>query len=196
MVYAETSGHRNQAQVMVDEAFGATTQLMDQINPAELRSWYVQFESVYTEVQNFLIDDPVAWSRFLGSQCDLLHQASLHQKTILSIGDEMAKWDRKPIPMNEFGDSLDGFATLMVDHSDTLGHAIERQAGNESTRQRRAVTFSHALCGLSVVLLAVSEAIKVGDPRDANCSAFAMFGASLTCKSVARLYEVCKLSRV
>jgi len=196
MIFAEASGQRVQAQVLVDEAFEITAQLLYDINPIELRDWFEQFSAVYKSLQSTLVDDPLTWSRFLAKTCDRLHRVGLHQKTIAVVGDELARWDRQPISLDEYGSSLDGLAALVTDYSQVLGNAIERQAGSESVRKRRALVYSHSVCGIMIFLVAINEAIEQGDPRSTDCAAMAIFGANLTRISVDRLYEVCELSRV
>ena len=196
MVFAEASMHREQAQHVVDDAFESTCQLLDDIDAQQLRTWYEGFASVFETAQTALVGNQEIRSRFIATQCDLLQQMGLHQKTIASVGNELGAWLHGRVSMEELGDALDGLAVLMSDHSKALGDAIERQAGNDSTRKRRVLVFSHAVCGLAIVLVAIDEAIKQGNPRSEACASIATFGAALTCKSVDRLFEVCGLERV
>ena len=197
MVFAEASNHRAQAQLMVDEALTASCGLLDMIDPIELRHWFEKFADVYSASgHSSLLEDQSVWSAFLGAQCDLLQRVGLHQKTIASLGDEMAAWNRLPVSMEEFGNALDELACLITDHSATLAAAIQRQAGNESTRKRRAIVFAHAVCGIAIVMVAINEASTKGESRASACATFATYGASLVQQSVRRLYEVCNLVSV
>ena len=161
----------------------------------QLRQWFEQFQSVYKKNADDLTNDPVRWSRFLGTQCDVLHTVGLHQKTIAGVGDELAVWNRKAIQFEELADALDGLAGLVTDHADVLGEAIEGQAGREAKSLRRTELFSNAVSGTAVVLVSINKAIKGGDPRDADCAALASFGAALTIKSVAPLWNACGLAQ-
>ena len=153
MRYGEASGHRVNARQIVKDAVDSTCDLLDVIDPVQLRQWFEQFESVYKEAANLLIDDPVRWLKFLGSQCDVLHSVGLHQKTIAGLGDELAVWQRKPIAFEALADALDGLAGLVADHAAALGEAIEGQAGREAKSLRRTELFSNSVSGLAVVLV-------------------------------------------
>jgi hypothetical protein len=194
MLYGETTSGRAPARQMVQEAIDATCDLLDRINPVELRDWFEQFQTIYLKVRTDLVEDPVQWSRFLGSQCDLLHHVKLHQKTIANVGDRLAQWDRNPVTFDEFAVGLDGLSGLVSDHAVVLGSAIEREAGREAKLERRADLFIHSVCGLTIVLVAINQAIVVGDPRDNDCAALATFGASLTNSSVKHLFQACELT--
>lgn len=196
MVFAEASGHREQAQKVVDEAFSSSLSLLDEIDAAELRSWFEGFASVFGTIQSALISDSELRARFVATNCDLLSEMGLHQKTIETVGDELAKWQCERVSMDEFGAALDGLVSLMTDHAGLLSNAIEKQAGNDSEYKRRAIVFSHAVCGLVIVLGAINQAIKQKDPHSGACSAIASFGAGLTVQSVNRLFEVCNLIHV
>lgn len=196
MVFAEASMHREQAQHVVDDALNATSQLLDDIDAVEMRSWFEGFESAYELAKPALVGDPEIRSRFVATQCDLLQQMGLYQKTIASVGDELGEWDNGRVSMSEFGDALDGLASLVTDHSKALSEAIENQAGNDSNRKRRVLVFSHAVCGIAIVLVAIDEAIKQKNPRSEACASIATFGAALTCSNVDRLFEVSGLVRV
>jgi len=194
MLYGETTWARAQACQMVQDAFDATRDLLYRINPVELRDWYEQFQTIYLTFQADLMDDPVAWSRFLGSQCDLLHHVGLHQKTIASVGDALAKWDRRPVTFDALANGLDGLAGLVSEHTGVLGNAIEGEASGEAKMKRRADLFTNSVCGMTIVLVAINQAILAGDPRDNNCAALANFGASLTNSSVKPLLKACELN--
>ena len=197
MVFAEASNNRAQAQLMVDQALTASCELLDRIDPVQLRHWFERFADLYSAAgHSSLLEDQVVWSAFLGAHCDLLQRVGLHQKTIASLGDELAAWNRLPVSMEEFGGALDELACLMTDHSEALGVAIQRQAGAESTQKRRAMVFSHAVCGIAIVLVAINEASDKAESREAACATFATFGAGLVKQSVGRLYEVCNLVSV
>ncbi len=197
MVFAESSLNRAQSQLMVDEALTSSCELLDIIDPTALRDWFERFAEVYLDSDHrSVLEVPEVWSTFLGAQCDLLQRVGLHQKTIASLGDELAAWDRQPVSMEQFGGALDELACLMTDYSETLGTAIERQVGTESSRKRRALVFAHAVCGIAIVLVAINEASRKGDARLSACAAFATFGAGLVKRSVQRLYEVCNLASV
>ena len=195
MVFAETSNKRLNTQLMVDEALGASCELLDRIDPGELRFFYERFSNIYsTSGHHSLMEEPVLWSAFVGVQCDLLQRVGLHQKTIATLGTELANWSREPVSMDQFGKALDELAYLASDCSVALSVAIQQQAGNESPGKRQAVLFAHAICGITVVLVAIEEAKKKGESKDSACAALATFGASLVKQSVERLYEVCNLT--
>ncbi len=194
--YAETSGHRTEARQIVQEVLSSTCELLDQIDAIEFKNWFEQFELIYSNLHSELDDDPVAWAKFLGGQCDLLHAVGLHQKTIACVGDELANWNRAPIEFSVFANSLDGLASLVSDHAMVLGDAIEFQAGKDAKNKRRTELFSNAVFGLTTVLISIDEAIKSGDPRGRDNAAMAMFGASLTNTSVMPIFVACNLSWV
>ena len=195
MVFAEASSKRLGAQLMVDEALLACTELLDTLDPVELRQWFELFSDVYsTSGQRELMEEPVLWSAFVGVQCDLFQRVGLHQRTIAAIGDELSVWDRGPVSMELFGNALDELACLTTDFSAELSAAIQEQAGNKSSEKRRAMVFAHAICGITIVLLAIDEARAKGETQVLACASLAMFGASLVKRSVDRLYEVCNLT--
>ena len=194
MRYEETIDRRNEAGQMVQEAFMSTCELLDQLNPEEIRAWFDQFYKVFCVSKRMLIDDSHAWSEFLGSQCDLLQNVGLQQKTIVSIGDELAQWERRVVSFDELADGLDGLVSLVTDHSHRLGDAIEQQAGAKSKSVRLTTLFAHAVCGLTIVLVAINRSTEIGDPRDENCAALASFGATLTISAVSKLYRACGLN--
>lgn len=194
LIYGETTGESVNSRHMIEEALSATCHLLDQINPVELREWFEQFQVVFAESNSNLLDDPVGWSAFLGSQCDLLHEVNLHQKMIASVGDQLAIWNREEVEFTAFANSLNGLSGLVIEHSSALTNAIDDQAGREISSPRRTEVFAHAVCGLSIVLIAIDQAIKNGDPRDANCAALATFGSSLTTSNVGKLYRACQLA--
>ena len=197
MVFAEASNKPLQAQLMVDEAVLASIELLDMIDPIELRHWFERFSNIYsTSGYQLQLQEPEVWSAFIGAQCDLLQQVGLHQKTIATLGDELAVWNREPVSMEQFGNALDEFACLVTDYSTILCDAIQRQAGSESSRKRRAIVFSHAICGIAIVMVAINEAITKGESRVSACASLATFGASLVKQSVERLFEVCNLTTV
>ena len=47
MVFAEASSERLQAQVMIDEAILASSELLDILDPVELRHWFERLSDVY-----------------------------------------------------------------------------------------------------------------------------------------------------
>ena len=194
MLYGETIGQRGQAGKMMKEAFDSSCELLELIDPVELRSWFEQFQRVFSKTRQNLIDDPIAWSKFLGSQCDLLHQVGLHQKTIASVGDELARWDRAEVSFDDFANGLDRLSSLVSENSGLLETAIERQAGTESKSVRRTALFTNAICGLTIVLVVIDQAINSGDPRNKDRAALASFGASLTMSSVESLFQACHLN--
>ena len=197
MVFAEASSERLQAQVMIDEAILASSELLDILDPVELRHWFERFSDVYlTSGHHTLLREPVLWSAFLGVQCDLLQRVGLHQKTIATIGDELSVWDREPVSMEQFGNALDELACLATDYSKNLSAAIQEQAGSTASEKRRAMVFAHAICGLTIVLVAIDEANSKGELRVVACASLATFGASLVKRSVERLYEVCNLTTI
>lgn len=197
MVFAESSNNRSSAQLMVGEALSASCELLDMIDPSGLRYWFERFSNLYsTSGHSVLLQEPEVWSAFVGAQCDLLQRLGLHQKTIATLGDELAVWDREPVSMEQLGNSLDELACLVSDYSTNLSAAIQKQAGNESSHKRRAIVFAHAICGITIVLLAIDEATEKGESRVLACASLATFGASLVKRSVDRLYEVCNLTTV
>ena len=197
MVFAEASAKPPQARLMVDDALMASSELLDLIDPVELRSWFERFSDVYsTSGHKVLLEEPVIWSAFIAAQCDLLQRVGLHQKTIATLGDELAAWDRESVTMEQFGNALDELACLATDYSEILCAKIQQEAGNKSSQKRRAIVFAHAICGLAIVLVAIDEARKKGESRVSACASLATFGASLAKRSVERLYEVCNLTTV
>ncbi len=191
MRYGETSGRRSEAKQIVQTVLTATGELLDQIDPVTLKQWFEQFEVIYAKSSDELVDDPIAWAKFIGKQCDVLSLAGLHQNTILLVGDELARWDRAPVTFERFAESLDGMAGLVSEYASSLGDAIEGQAGRDAKRKRRTELFSNSVIGLAIALVAINEAIQIGDPRSFHCSAFASFGAALTIASVKPLYVQC-----
>ena len=193
MGYGETAGQRKHADQLMHEAFGAIADLLEHIDPVRLREWFEQFRGVFSNTNSRLIDDPIAWSKFLGRQCDLLHEFHLHQKTIAVVGDEMAAWDRRPLSYDQFGSALNGLAVLVTEHTSVLARSIDEQAGHTAGNPRRSLAVAHSVCGLTIVLVAIDQAIKHGDPRDKNCAAMAMFGARLTVSNVSSLCLACEI---
>ena len=177
---------------MIEEAINATCHLLGEIDPVELRSWFERFELTFDQANSKLIEDPIAWSSFLGTQCDLLQEIRLHQKTIADVGNELAQWDRQVISFNQFATSLDGLSGLVSEHVNALTDSLDwqnsRAGGTHRSRQ-----YLNCVCGLSIVLVAINKAIEKGDPRDFDCAAMANFGASLTCGGVQLLFRFCKL---
>lgn len=194
MLYGETTNARVPARLMIQDAVDATRDLLGRIDPVEIRIWFEQFQSVYPTFQIDLIDDPIEWSKFLSSQCELLHHVKLRQKTIANVGDDLAKWNRDPVAFREFDHGLDGLSGLVGDHAVVLTNAIELEAGREASLKRRADLFTHSVCGLTIVLVAINQAIVVGEPRNKDCAALATFGASLTNSSVKQLLQACQLN--
>lgn len=194
MQYGETTGQRDHAGQINAEAFAATSDLLELIDPVELRERFEQFHHIFSKSNSKLIEDPIYWSKFVATQCDLLHEVRLHQKTIASVGDDLAKWDRQPVSNEKFGSALNGMVGLVTGHAALLSRAIEQQAGRESDRPRHALSFSHAVCGLTIVLLAIGQSIEQGDPHDEDCAAIATFGACLTVSNVQSLCQACELA--
>jgi len=98
------------------------------------------------------------------------------------------------VTYDEFAVGLDGLSGLVSDHAVELGNAIEQEAGRGAKLVRRSDLFTHSVCGLTIVLVAINQAILVGDPRDEACAALATFGASLTNSSVKQLFKACELN--
>jgi len=195
MVFAESSSNPAHFQRIIDEALTSTNELLDLIDPSELRQWFERFSNIYSSSGYCgLLSDPTIWSAFVGAQCDLLQRVGFHQKTIASLGDDLAVWDREPVSMEQLGEALDDLACLTIDQPVALSAAIERQAGNESSQKRRATAFSHAICGIAIVLVAIDETNKKGESRESGCASIAMFGASLIKRNVASLLKACSLN--
>ncbi len=192
MLFAESTAQPAQLQAIVDEAFESTVQLLDGINPTELRDRFKQLTLGYSTVQLKLVEDPLAWSRFLATTCDVLQQVRIHQNTIASMGDRLAVWDRRPIGVNEFVASLDRFARMLMEDSRKLRHAIEHQAFGETVHRRPAMVYSDAVCGVMIVLVAINQSVQQDDPLNADCAAMAIFGADLIRSSVEQLNEICE----
>lgn len=194
MLYGETASKRDHAGHMMIEAFSATNQLLEQIDPVSLRDWFEQFRFVFSKTVQKLEHDPVAWSHNLIAQCDMLHAVRLHQKTIAQVGNELARWDRRPVTYEELGRGLNGLGSLVTENASSLGQSIERQVGVESASPRRSLQFLHSVCGVALVVVAMDQATEKGDPRDENCATMAMFGAGLTVRCVNRLCRACNVA--
>ena len=195
LIYGETAQHAKHARKMIDETLITTCHLLDSIDPVELRSWFEQFESRFAQTSFRLVDDPGIWSRFIGTQCDVLQVASLSQKTIEGVGNELAKWDRQVVTFDQFAMGLDGLSSLVTGHAQVLAHALDWSAGQAGVKQRTS-QFANSVCGLAVVLIAINCAIEKGDPRDVDCAAMASFGASLTSSKVKELFGYCQLNSI
>jgi hypothetical protein len=195
MLYGETTGQRDRAGQMIEEAFVATMDLLEKIEPVDLREWFEQFHEIFSTTNSTLIDDPIAWSKFLGSQCDMLQKARFHQRTIAHVGNELANWDRQSLSFTEYASALNGLAELVTVHEALLSREIDRQSGRASKGRRHTLAFSHAVSGLAIVLLAINQAIELGNPSDENCAAMAMFGASLSVANVILLRRACEIAK-
>lgn len=193
LLYSETTDQRIPARQMIKDALTATSALLEQINPAEFREFYHQFQETFAKTRSNLLDNPMAWSTFVGGQCDLLHQARLHQKMIARVGDELANWDRQPLRYDALGPALDRLAGLVTDHADVLLRAIEAEAGQESRNTRRSMAISQSVCGLAIVLVSIDQEIRHGLPRDPERAAMATFAAGLVVSNVHLLWQACKL---
>lgn len=195
MVYADTTGHPGSSRGMISEGLNETCELLEQINPSELRDWYTQFHEVHQQTYQQLIDDPAIWSAFVGSRCDLFQNVGLHQKTIELVGNDLANWDRLPVSFDSFAMGLDGMVSLITDQSKALMDAIERQSGHATNTQRRSSLFANSVCGLAICFIAINEAIELKSQRDSNCAGLANFGAYMTSSCIRRLSQVCKLEQ-
>ncbi|MFK7769499.1 MAG: hypothetical protein AB8B55_19960 [Mariniblastus sp.] len=190
LIYGETAQHSRHARLMINESLAAACVMLDSVDPVELRSWYEQFESIYRNSQSKLLENPAVWSEFIGVQCDLMQKARLHQKTIETLGNELARWDRQLISFDQLAVGLDSLSELISERSESLGDALDWEI-NRSGANLRTRQFSNSICGLAIVLVAISEAIEKGDPRDFDCAATAVFGASLTNYGMAAIFHHC-----
>lgn len=197
ILFQESTGRKSQVRQMVADAADATCGLLDLVDPVALRDGYGQFHAVFEGSRSWLEDDPQAWSEFLATQCDLMHSVKLHQKTIASLGDRLARWDRSPIAFDEFARGLDGLASLVSDHASALATAFEQETGGSIRYMHQGAWLADSVSGLALVLVAMDQKKTSSSDVGADLSnaALANFGASLTSNSVEQLFDACRISR-
>lgn len=184
MHYAATTTEADSAREMMEQAFLITANFLDRLNPEEIRYHAQHLIAEYSTSD--CLTDPERWMRFLASQGDLLHQMGFQHKSVASIGNKMARWDRQPVSFFELGDALDKLYQLVGVNSPKLVQAMRRTAFDQITGPRLARRYSELVVGLAIIEILTtdsSEILKVGEDLPALYS----FAASLVVECVKHL---------
>lgn len=177
MEYLLGTSDPQQAGELASNSIVATREVLDSLDPSELRSWCELLESVFLRHRRDLADDPQKWQAFVGRQCDSFSAASLHQKTILSLGNVFSDWNRQPVSAGDFTSSLDCLDNLVSQRADSMKQVLVDNTAPANVSN--ASIFALMLNALAVVLSGIVGAGNNPESDKIEESHVTMFGMTL-----------------